>query len=307
MKTKLISLAIVTLILALVAVSCKKDTSPDSDGTSSTELSAQSDDEVMVSSENDAISNDAELILNTTTYVNGNSVPGICDATFVVDLLSNPRTVTITYNGGSCNGRCTRTGKVIVSMPAGVQWKDAGAAITVTFQNLKITRIRDGRSITLNGTQVHTNVSGGIVANLSSLQTITHTITSDNMSIRFDNNSVRTWHIARKRVFTYSNGIVITITGTHTEGTATGVAEWGTNRFGNTFTCAITQPLVFKQDCSFRLTSGQITHIRPAVTTTTTFGLDASGNPTSCPGSGNYYFRLVWVTSTNTHTVIFPY
>lgn len=311
MKMKLLSLSALALTLSLAFIGCKKDisTAVDSEGTSSAELSLQSDDQQMVSSESDDVANDAELVLNTnsTAYINGNSVLGLCDATFTLDLLSNPRTITITYNGSNCNGRRTRQGTVIISMPAGVQWKDAGATLTITFQNLKITRKRDGRSIILNGTQVHTNVSGGIVANLASLQTITHTITSDNMSIKFSNGATRTWHIARRRVFSFDNGIVITITGMHTEGSVTNVAEWGVNRFGNTFTCAITQPLVFRQDCNFRLTSGQIVHVRPAVTTTTTFGLDASGNPTSCPGLGNYYFKLVWETSANTHTIIFPY
>src|SRR5690606_23393363 len=118
-------------------------------------------------------------------------------------------------------------------------------------------------SITINGTQTYTNVSGGLLINLPVLGTITHTITSSNMSVTFDNGSQRTWQVARQRVFTYNNGVVITVTGTHTDGSVIGIAEWGTNRFGRSFITAITQPLVLKQDCSFRVGSGKVVHTTP--------------------------------------------
>jgi hypothetical protein len=108
-------------------------------------------------------------------------------------------------------------------------------------------------------------------------------------------------------VYTYSNGVVLTITGDHTDGNNTGIAEWGTNRFGHAFTTSITQPLVIRQDCAFRLTSGQITH-QGFGTSTATFGLDASGNATSCPVTGHYYYKLTWTgAGGNTHTLLFPY
>ncbi|HRF19588.1 MAG TPA: hypothetical protein PK977_15540, partial [Chitinophagaceae bacterium] len=71
------------------------------------------------------------------------------------------------------------------------------------------------------------------------LNTITHTITSSNMSVTFDDNTQRTWQVARQRVFTYNNGVVITVTGMHAANGITGIAEWGTNRFGNFFTTSI--------------------------------------------------------------------
>jgi hypothetical protein len=191
-----------------------------------------------------------------------------------------------------------------------VQWKNAGAAVTITFQNLKITRLRDNKSITINGSHVYTNVSGGLLINLATLGTITHSITSSNMSITFDNGSQRNWQVAKQRVFTYNSGVVITTTGTHTDGSNTGIAEWGTNRFGGAFATSILEPLVVRQDCNFRLTSGKVKHTTttPAATGTATFGLNANGDPTSCPGSGTYYFKIVWTgPNGNTITVIRPY
>jgi hypothetical protein len=193
-------------------------------------------------------------------------------------------------------------------MAQGIRWRNPGAIVNVNIQNLRITRLSDNKSITINGTHTYTNVSGGLLINLATLGTITHTITSSNMSVTFDNNAQRTWQVAKQRVFTYNNGIVVTTTGTHTEGAISGVAEWGINRFGRTFTTAITQPLVVRQDCSFRLTSGMVSHSTSVYNATVTFGLDSNGNPTSCPGAGAYYMKIVWTgPGGNPHTIIWPY
>jgi hypothetical protein len=309
MKAKLLSFAVLTISLSILFTSCQKDTKEETDYTA--ESATHSDDQSRFSNEQDAVANDANLMLEATSGFTGRgqSVQSlICDADVVVDTVSNPRTITITYNGTNCLGNRTRTGVVVISMAQGIRWKNAGAVLSVTFQNLKITRLSDNKSITINGTQTYTNVSGGLLFNLPVLNTITHTITSSNMSVTFDNGSQRTWQVARRRVFTFNNGIVITVNGTHTEGSTTGIAEWGTNRFGRTFTTAVSQSLVFRQDCSFRLTTGKVDHVTPQFNASATFGLDASGNPTTCPGAGSYYMKIVLTgPAGNTHTAILPY
>ena len=128
------------------------------------------------------------------------------------------------------------------------------------------------------------------------------------MSVIFDNNSQRNWQVAKRRVFTYNNGIVITTTGTYSAGGISGIAEWGINRFGRTFTTAITQPLVVRQDCNFRLTSGKVDHVTPVFNANVTFGLDSGGNPTTCPGLAAYYMKIIWTgPGGNPHTIIRPY
>ncbi len=128
------------------------------------------------------------------------------------------------------------------------------------------------------------------------------------MSVTFDNGAQRTWQVARQRTFTYNNGIVISVTGIAPAAVGVGVADWGTNRFGRDFKTAILQPLVARQDCDFRLVSGQVQHTGFFVTSTTTFGLDATGNAvTSCP-IGPYYLKIVWVAvNGQTRTYIGPY
>ncbi|HYF33259.1 MAG TPA: hypothetical protein VD993_19170 [Chitinophagaceae bacterium] len=297
------------LILAAVTTftACKKNTESDNN----TEASKHADDQNIVSNQFNAIATDINIALETSPAFSGKvqgALGTICDATIAYDSVSNPRTLTLTYDGSlTCHPAWKRTGTVIVSMAQGVQWKNAGASITVTYQNVKITRIQDNKSITISGAKTFTNVTGGLLYNLAALQTIIHTVSSGGMSIKFDDNTARNWKVARKHTFTYDGGVVLSITGNHTEGNTTGVAEWGVNRFDHTFTTSITQPLVIRQDCSFRLTGGQVKHDGIG-TATATFGLNASGTPTSCPGLGLYYMKLSWTgPGGNTYTAILPY
>jgi hypothetical protein len=307
MKARILYLAAVIASSAFLITSCQKNSSSDSTDYTA-ESSTHSDDQNRVSSEIDAASNDANLVLETTAGFRGGDIQSIiCDANITVDTMSNPRTITITYLGTNCLGNRTRTGVIVISMAQGVHWRNAGAQLNVSFQNFKITRLSDNKSITINGTQTYTNVSGGLLINLPQLGSITHTITSSNMSITFDNNSQRTWQVARQHVFTYNNGVVITVTGMHTEGQVSGISEWGTNRFGHTFTTAITSPLVLRQDCSFRVGSGAVAHAVSVFSASATFGLDASGNPTGCPGAGLYYMRITLAGPNGSHTFLWPY
>lgn len=297
----------IALVTFTTFTACKKDSSNQTDNT--TEVTAHSEDQTEVSNGIDDVTNDINVSIESEVAFSGKNadVQNICGATTVVDTLSNPRKITITFNGLDCSGQHTRTGSVVVSMPSNMHWKNAGAVLTVTYNNVKITRVSDNKSITINGTQTITNVTGGLLFNLPNVQTIVHTISSSNMSITFDNNTQRQWQIARKRTFTYDNGIVIKTTGNHTDGNNTRIAEWGTNRFGHAFVTSITEPLTIRQSCSFRLTSGRIEHTGFA-SSVVTFGLDAQGNATACPGTGHYYFKLVWTgPNGNSQTVILPY
>lgn len=306
-------LSVASLALLATVTSCKKDNSKttDADTQLTTEMQTQSDDYNAVSNNVDEADNDVNIAVEGSAFLSGKTagtlgITGYCGTTVVADSVANPRTITVTYDGNNCAGTYYRTGSIKISAPKDMRWRNAGATITVTFQNVKLKRLADNKTITINGTQTITNVSGGLLVNLSSLPSIVHTITSSNMSITFDDNTQRTWNVSRKRTFTFNNGVVLKITGTGTSGTATNLAEWGTNRLGHAFTTAITEPLTFRQDCGGRLTSGQIRH-EGVGTSTVTFGLNAAGEATTCP-TGSYYLKLVWTgANNNTHTVITPY
>jgi hypothetical protein len=323
--------AICTIALFGLAISCSKDNN--SANSNQTTVQTQADDQAMVSNESDIMANDVNAALSSSSSINGESINTIrsgivavnsvnetlgvdsitnsliCDATIAIDTTVNPRTITITYNGTNCWGNRTRTGTVVVSIAAGVHWMDVNAVVTVAVQNLTITRISDGKTIILNGTRTFTNVSGGSMTDLANLGSITHTV-SDNLSITFADNLVRTWQVSKQRVYTYNDGIVLTTTGTHSDGVNTNVAEWGLNRFGTAFESLITVPKVFRQDCDFRLVSGQNQILRAdSLNSTITYGLDATGLPTSCPGSGTYYLEVTWTfpNGKSTTPIILPY
>jgi hypothetical protein len=331
MKTKLFFSIAATAAVAGLVIACNKS-NPTASGNSTpnnsvTQVQTQASDETQVTNELDAATNDVNNSLNVQASFSGNTSTsyssgvitdgggsnglnidyGICDATVTADTTNGLRELIITYNGTNCRGNRTRTGTITIAIPVGTHWRDKGAVVTVSIQNLKITRIWDNKTITLNGTYTYTNVSGGLLRDLASLGTITHTITADSVTILFADSATRVWSVAKQRVFTYNDGVVITTTGTHSDGTNTNVSVWGTNRYGNSFETLIVQPMTIAQSCDYRLVSGQTETIRPAVTTTITYGLDADGNPTSCPGTGTYYYKIVWLINGKSYTWIAPY
>src|SRR6478736_6696303 len=140
MKKKIISFLTVALASAALFTACKKDNKKTSEDYT-TEATLQSDDQASFSTELDAANDDANLALETETGFN-NRVQGlICDATVTSDATTNPKTITIVYNGTNCAGNRTRTGTVKISVASDVHWKNPGAVITVSVQNLKITRV----------------------------------------------------------------------------------------------------------------------------------------------------------------------
>jgi hypothetical protein len=333
MKTNIVlSLATAAVIAGLAVASCSKSNSAtgnsgtsNSPNTSPTQVETQANDETQVTNEMDAATNDVNNSLNVSTTFSGTTSTGysgvqtdgggginidygICDATVTTDTVNGLRQLVITYNGSNCWGNRTRTGVITISIPVGTRWRDTGAVVTVDIQNLKITRLMDNKSIILNGTYTYTNVSGGLLKDLATLGTITHTISADSVSIEFADSATRIWSVSKQRVFTYNDGVVITTTGTHSDGTNTNVSVWGTNRYGNSFETLIVQPKVIAQSCDYQLISGETETIRPAVTTTITYGLDSNGNPTGCPVNGGYYYyKETWTLNGKTYTWIAPY
>lgn len=315
--TNVIRLSLVVLSFSLF-MACKKDSASSNATPATTDLQTSTDDQTMASNENDALSNDVSASLesngsfsrvfadanasNASMRADGDSP--VCDATLSFDTSGLTKTLTITYNGTNCWGNRTRSGSVSISEPKGVHWKDVGAVVTVSVQNLTITRVADGKSIVINGTKTITNTSGGLLINLPNSGPVSHDI-SDSMTITFDKGAVRTWYVSKHRVFVYDNGIKMTTTGTHSDGTNTDIAEWGTNRFGVSFSSRITAPKIITQACEFRLISGQNTFTRgDKFQAVVTYGLDATGNPiTSC--TGNLYANVAWTYLPNGKTGTF--
>jgi len=331
MKTATLYRFLLIIAFTGILASCKKNNSNNSNnGSSTTDLQTTSDDATRVSTETDAAFDDVNTAMVTNYSVTGAALgrellqrvvdgPGsadstaICDAVISLDTANGDRQITITYNGTNCALDRTRKGSITITWPIGQLWRTAGAVVTVNFNSLAITRLLDNKTITLNGTHTYTNVSGGSLIDLPNApanSSITHTITSTNMQITFDNGTQRTWSVDRQRVFTYSGGYVITTNGLYSSGSTSGISEWGTDRFDNAFTVDIVQPRVITEACSWQMTAGQVALTNAAGTTTVTYGLNSTGTATSCPvGDGTYYFELAWTAAANgkTYSFILPY
>jgi hypothetical protein len=319
MKMRVLALAAIAAAVGFTA--CKKSSKSD-DVDSNVELAARvtnhTDDQNNFATQMDAVDND----INSTIESNNafgremNVMTPPCNVTVAFDSVAQNgalyRRLTMTFTGNNCQNTHSRTGQIVVTQPMSQHWTDSGAVITENVNNLKITRLSDNKSIVLNGTRTVTNVSGGRLAQLvlGGRSSILHAI-AGNMNIRFEDSTSRQWNISRKRLFSRPNTsqmILITVTGGHTLNGVTGVAEWGTNRYGAPFVTRISEPLRMNSECNFRLGSGQIEHTGIGATTTVTFGLDAQGAPTTCPGANPYYFKAVWTNNNGiSQTIIRPY
>jgi hypothetical protein len=312
MKPRKITIALLAIIaVSLSFTACKKTAAS---GTSNTTDSAQiqSNDEAMANKETDDVTNDATGTIEGTggtLVARPDSASPIfaffpCDASITFDTTTAPtRSIVITYNGSNCSGTRTRTGSITISYSDTVHWKNAGDSITITYNNLKITRIADGKTLLINGSVTYKNVSGGLLVNLSGANRITHSIYG-NLNLTFDNTAQASWTISKQRVFANVGGNIVINT---TNGLQSSFAVEGINRYGNAFTANITEPLVIEQACGFRLVAGQIVYTGPNATVTTTFGLNASGNTVvACP-IGFFYYEQTWLIAGKTYTFIGPY
>ncbi len=301
MKTaiKIASFALVVAGLALT--SCKKkETAPtpanpteaDESGT----FAQHSADVNTTNNSTDMSMDDAENVL-VSSSIGGHrmaSYAGICNAIVDTSQITSLKKIVITYTGTSCDGLRDRSGSITIQLTTGVKWKDVGSVITITYTNFKVITLSNGKSNTLNGVHTITNVTGGIVAHIGitpNPSTIIRKIRANNMSVTFDDGTVRNWSAARKRTWTGSAGIAsgLTIEGDTTLSGVPNTEVWGTNRAGNPFTTVMTVPLVVNSTCGwFNPTSGKKTHTFNNRVSTITFGTDASGNvvTTGCP---NHY------------------
>lgn len=216
MKQHMHFLGLLSFALLISSVACKKDSHQDVEKNDS-EIPAHADDETFFTAETDAVFYEANLLLEAGSVSPRHQENPICDATVAADLLSDPQTITVTYNGSDCLGNRTREGMIVLSAPRGMQWKNAGASVKIAFKDFKITRNGVKKSVTINGEQTYTNTSGGLLVKLATLESVTHTVSGSSLSVTFDNGSKRSWQVAQQRLFTYDNGIVLSVSGTHTE------------------------------------------------------------------------------------------
>ncbi|MGA2822233.1 MAG: hypothetical protein ABSE72_01780 [Bacteroidales bacterium] len=312
MKTKnlfrfgLLMIAVMTLIFT----GCSKDKTI-TKGTVNTEsLQQLANDENNVENASDQACNDANYELSPVTLKSTES-GGPCNTTVTISPVVNDTiTIDINYHGKDCNGSHIRTGDVIIKKRYQEPWGQAGTTVIVILDNFTITKVSTGKSMTLNGTKHFENVSGHYLFELgldSAVTSIVHRVWGA-ITAHFDNNTTRSWNIARQRTFTGSLiNLVMTIDGFGTAGGYTNLVTWGINRNGEQFYSNITQSVVHKQVCDWDPCSGIIVHEIPSASksATITYGYDSNNNlitDGSCPTR----YRVDWVIGNKSGTFFLP-
>ena len=284
------------------------------------DVHAQAEDQIRIPNEIDALFNDINTILqyqdkndSVPDTIALSNFPTMCGLYAVIkDYADTPNLITVQYDGKTCDGTRARVGTIYLYQAPNSSFANAGDIVGVFFDNFKTYWLADDDSVVLNGQNFYlVDSSGGNLAgfNAASKQPIVHHIIGVNATVQFETLVTATWQIWRRRAFTYNGGTVITTTGIDTATGLQGVSEVGGNRYGNGFITTITTPLVVDSACSWRITAGKEQVVNPAGTTILTFGLDSSGNPTSCPLQGTpYYYQVAWSgTSDSSFTAPFPY
>lgn len=216
--------------------------------------------------------------------------------------------IVITYDGvTSCNG-IFRSGTITITKDS-IPWHQQGAELTVTY-NLTATDSITRYTYTFTGTHTVLNETGGlawqVVAGLAPTlltpsTTVTHRITSSNMKITFPGGTQRTWTVDRTRSWSYSNSVVtVSVYSEH----AGGIAEQGTNRFGESFTNKFISPVTANSTCLFRPYTGTWEHQVSTRSATVLFGTNPSGTqigtPTYCGSFGTYGYYITYTNGSIT-------
>jgi len=292
MKTKRMIKTVLILVIALGIsfTGCRKDKS--NDNTQS--LQQLANDETDIQTASDDLLNDANDVLSGGQAKSLNAIP--CGATMDSLIVNDTITYTLTFNGLNCNGRKYRTGQVKITKNINDHWSTAGTTVRVQLINLRITRVLRNRSVTLNGIKYFTNMSGGLVRNLGNgVTSVIHRVTG-NLEATFDNNTTRTWAIARQRTFTGTPGqLILSVDGFGSANGYNNLVTWGINRNGEEFYTQITQSVIHRQECGWDPVSGVKIHQVPADNkrAVISFGYDNSNLPitgSNCPDK----FKVDW-------------
>jgi hypothetical protein len=309
----LLNAALGVALAGLVFTGCKKDDDTVAyDGTEQvTETDASRFDAALDMVEDDINS----IVLHNSKFRGVHALwilkGGIpCNAT-IDSSMQDQGLLKVIYRGNDCTGLHSRAGVVTLQLPYNSEtntvtpWSETGSTLTVTFDAFMITRLSDDRTVTFYGTEMITNVTGGMVDQADNIAGVAYR-TTGMLKVLFDNNTSRTWNMDRTRTISRdARATKLVITGNATVNNYSNVSVWGINRSEKPFTVAINLPVVLNSACDFNGMSGVKTINQTDRVITVTYGVDKYGNPvlTGCP----YGYQLNWVDKTGEHQEIVSY
>lgn len=266
-------------------------------------------DDNNVENASDEVANDANIVLSGGNGVKSTANQWPCGVTVdSANIQNDSVTYYLTYNGLNCGGHLYRTGNVEIKRKVGEYWVMPGATVSIKLINFKVTRILTGKSITYNGFKHLQNVTGGHIWMVGyELSSVIHKVWGT-IQATFDDNTTRTWNIARQRLFTgVPDSLVMAIDGFGSADGYDNLVVWGIDRAGNQFYSQINQSVIFRQTCNWDPCTGIQNYLLPTenMSGTVTFGYDNNNQPITgdeCPTK----FRLDWTINGNFGTFFLP-
>ncbi|HET6227228.1 MAG TPA: hypothetical protein VFF27_13175 [Bacteroidia bacterium] len=306
MKTKqfLMRSVVAVAFAAFVMTGCKKksdDVTPDTTEEKAVNTNNAADQSNVDQQSNESM-DDVNSVLNNNMDTRDYQLP--CNITVDSAALKNQGLIKITYHGLSCDGLRKREGVISIQLPFAngkfTRWNEKGAKVIVTYNNYKVTRVADNKSITFNGSITMTNVNGGGVLVLLSGQPIIHSVRGG-MVITFDDGTTREWVVARKRSYVLSVLGVLTVTeaGDTTLNGVPKTAYWGKNRAGDQFSVSVPTEVVTNvfggMPCRlYKPVPGVVVITANSKQLTITYGVDSNGTPVTGALDCPYGYKLNW-------------
>jgi len=324
MKTKrfLMKSAVALAFFAFVITGCKKENAVTPDNTEETTASSaktNASDQTNVDQQTNESIDDVNKVLNDNPNTRTEL---LCNVTIDSTALMTQGLIKLTYHGLSCDLLRNRTGVISIQLPYDksinkpVRWTAKGASVIITYDNYKVTRVADNKSVTFNGKLTATNVTGGGALNVILLQqTVTHDLRGG-LTITFDDGTTREWAVARTRSYKPSLTTIVCEDSGDTVINGKKVSYWGKNRANEEFSVAITQPIATEiytlNLCRlYRPYQGVVELNTTAAAATVksatiTYGVDANGTQvtgTACP----YGYKLNWTDANGAQQLIVRY
>lgn len=318
MKTKrfLMKSAVAMAFFAFVITGCKKENN--NPNTTATSAKTNANDQTNVDQQTNETVDDVNKILNDNPNTR-TELP--CNVTIDSSLLMSQGLIKLTYHGKSCDLQRERTGVISLQLPYDksinkpIGWSVKGAYVQLTYDNFKVTRVADGKSVTFNGKLTATNVTGGNIWSVILQQVVTHDLRGG-LTITFDDGTSRAWAVARTRSYKPALGVIVCEDSGDTVINGKKVSYWGKNRANEEFSVAITQSIAteiytlnicrlyrpYQGIVELNTTSASAT-VKSA---TITYGVDSNGTQvtgTACP----YGYKLNWTDANGAQQLIIRY
>lgn len=280
--------------ILILSGSCAKETTTRVNTTSnSSTQSIIASDELTLNDEFDQAIDDAIAVLS-----NHNAIVAGATADSV-----SPSVYEIGYYGNEANGTKARSGNDSIYLNP-TPWGNPGATATITFGDInnkayEVSFLTNNTSVTLTGKATLTNISGGLLQNLTAGDSLVVHVEAS-ISYTYNDNAaviqLYTWNFNQVRTFTKSDTIVNAgARGDTTIKGFTNVGSWGLNRYADSCYSTITATIlqnISNLGFAYNPLSGTTVIKNIAEPILSTYGVNQQGIPIS---SGKPYgFSIFW-------------